>query len=164
MTPNLARASRGARCGARLARPAPAPRASSRLVAAALRAPPVPASPSTGLRTAGCTFRRIGVSARARAPAERMRTSLRIPPDSRVRTSADSAAGAAAAVPRTAPCSTRCASCRSSAATAPIRRLRRRRFPMTFAVGFRPSRPPGRPWILTPDAPMVPFPPAPAIA
>ena len=56
-------------------------RASPRLVAAALRASPVPASPFTGSRTTPC---------------------------SRVRTSADTAAAGSAVVLRTTPCSTRC--------------------------------------------------------
>ena len=57
------------------------------------------------------------------------RTSLRTAPCGRVRTSADSAAGATAAVPRTTPCNIRCTSRRSSAAAAPTSRRRRRRFP-----------------------------------
>ena len=57
------------------------------------------------------------------------RTSLRTAPCSRVRTGADSAAGAAVAVPRTTPCSIRRTSRRSSAAAAPMSRRRRRRFP-----------------------------------
>ena len=72
------------------------------LVAAALRAPPVSTSPFTGSRTAPC---------------------------SRVRTSADTAAGATADVLRTTPCSSRCTSRRSSAAAAPMSRCRRPRFP-----------------------------------
>ena len=73
------------------------------LGSAALRASPVPASPSTGLLTAPC---------------------------SRVRTSADSTARASAVVLRTTPCSPRCTSRRSSAAAAPMSRPRRRRFPL----------------------------------
>ena len=105
-------AARRARRGARLARPGRLRRlrASPRLAPATRRASPVPASPSTGSRTARCTTRRTGVSARARAPAERPRTSLRTAPGSRVRTGADSAAGASAAVLRTTPCSSRCTS------------------------------------------------------
>ena len=72
------------------------------LVAAALRASPVSASPFTVSRTAPC---------------------------SRVRTSADCAAGATADVLRTTPCSSRCTSRRSNAAAAPTSRCRRPRFP-----------------------------------
>ena len=82
----------------------------SMLGSATRRASPVPASPSTGSRTARCTTRRTGVSARARAPAERPRTLLRIAPGSRVHTGADISAGASAAVLRTTPCSSRCTS------------------------------------------------------
>ena len=113
-------AMRRARHCPRLARPRRLrrQRASPRLVAAALRASPVSASPSTGARTAPC---------------------------SRVRTSADSAADATADVLRTTPCSTRCTSRRSSAAVAPTSRCRRRRFPEHRCCRFgRPDRP-GRP-------------------
>ena len=93
-------------------------RASRRPVAAARPASPMSASPSTGARTAPC---------------------------SRVRTSADSAAGATAHVPSTTPCSTRCTPARSSAAVAPMSRCRRRRFPELQCSRFgRPDRP-GRP-------------------
>ena len=102
--PPRAGAARRARRAARLARPGRLRRlrASPRLVTAALRASPVPASPFTSSRTAPC---------------------------SRVRTSADSAAGACLPVLRTTPCSSRCTSRRSSAAAAPTSRCRRRRFP-----------------------------------
>ena len=97
-------AARHARRGARLARPGRLgrQRASPRLVAAALRAPPVSASPFTGLRTASCTG---------------------------ARTSADTAARACLPVLRTTPRSSRCTSRRSSAAAAPTSRCRRPRFP-----------------------------------
>ena len=55
-------------------------RAQPRLVVAASPASSVPAPPRTGLRTSPCTSRRAGASARARAPAERQRTSLRTAP------------------------------------------------------------------------------------
>ena len=95
-------------------------RASPRLVAAALRASPVPASPFTGLRTASCTA---------------------------ARTSADTTARACLPVLRTTPCSSRCTSRRSSAAAAPTSRCRRRRFPERRCCTTWPSRPPGRPWV-----------------
>ena len=139
-------AARRARHRARLARPGRLRRlrASPQLGAAALRAPPPSASPSTGSRTARCTTLRIAVFARAHAPAERMRTSLRTAPGSRVRTSADTAAGAAAAVLRTTPCSNRCTSRRSSAAAASTSRRRRRRFPEHGRCSIGRPVPPGR--------------------
>ena len=121
-------------------------RASPRLAAAALRAPPVSASPSTGSRTT----RRLAGSARVRAPAERTRTSLRTAPCSRVRTGADTAARTALAVLRTSPCSIRCTSRRSSAAAASPCRSRRRRFPESRCWPIGRPGPPGRPWFSHP--------------
>ncbi len=122
---------RRARPGARLARPGRLrrPRASRRLVTAALRAPTVSASPSTGSRTARCTTKRIGVSAGARAPAERDRTSLRTAPGTAVRTSADSTASAFDSVLRTTARGSGRIARHSSAVAAPLRRVPRRRFP-----------------------------------
>ena len=118
-----------------------------RLVAAALRAPPLSASPSTGSRIARCT--------RALAPAERTRTSLRTTPCSRVRTSADTAAGVFAAVPRTTPCSIRCTPVRSSAAAAPTSRCHRRRFPELRCSSIGRPGPPGAASGFTPHASLM---------
>ena len=115
--PPRAGAARRARRSARLARPGRLRRlrASPRLVAAALRAPPVSASPSTGSRTARC---------------------------SRVRTSADPSARASGSVLRTtAPGSGRIAR-HSVAVAAPLRRVPRRRFPLRSPSNSRLS---GRP-------------------
>ena len=97
-------AARRARRSARLARPGRLrrQRASPRLVTAALRASPVPASPSTGSRTASCR---------------------------RVRTSADTSARASGSVLRTTACGSGRTAARSRAAAAPLRRVPRRRFP-----------------------------------
>ena len=78
------------------------PRASPRLVAAALRASPVPASPDTGLRTAPCTT---------------------------VRTGADSTGFASGSVLRTTARGSGRIARHSSAVAAPLRRVPRRRFP-----------------------------------
>ena len=104
-------------------------RAAPRLDPAALRASPVSASPSTGSGTAPCTTRRTGVSARARAPAERSRTSLLTGPCNRARTSAGTSASAFGSVRRTTACGSGRTAARSRAAAAPTRRSRRRRFP-----------------------------------
>ena len=121
-------ATRRARRRARLGRPGRLRRlrATPRLRVAALRASPVLASPSTGSRTT----RRIAAPARARAPAERTRTSLRTAPGSRVRTSADSSASAFGSVLRTTACGSARTARHSFAVAAPLRRLRRRRFPL----------------------------------
>ena len=93
------------------------------LVAAALRAPPVSASPFTGSRTASCTG---------------------------ARTSADTAVDASAAVLRTTPCSSRCTPRRSIAAAAPTSRCRRPRFPELRCCSIGCPVPPGRPWVSHP--------------
>ena len=97
-------AARRARRSARLARPGRLRRlrASPRLVTAALRASPVPASPSTGSRTASCT---------------------------RVRTGADTSARTSGSVLRTTACGPGRTARRSRAAAASLRRVPRRRFP-----------------------------------
>ena len=97
-------AARRARRGTRFARPGRLRRlrASPRLVAVALRASPVPASPRTGLRTAPC---------------------------SRARTSADTSARAFGSVLRTTACGSGRGTRHSIAVAAPLRRLRRHRFP-----------------------------------
>jgi len=77
-------------------------RASLRLVAAALRASTVPASPDTGFRTAPCTT---------------------------VRMTADSAVAVSGSVLRTTARGSRRTDRHSIAVAAPLRRLRRRRFP-----------------------------------
>ena len=118
-------AARRARREPRLARPGRLRRrrASPRLVAGALRASPVRASPVTRFRTAPCTG---------------------------VRTSADISARASGSVLRTSACGPGRTARRSRAAAAPFRRLRRRRFPRrsdcTLAVPDRP----GRPWVSHP--------------
>ena len=104
-------------------------RASPRLVAAALRASPVSASPSTGSRSARCTIRRTGAVARALAPAERARTSLRTAPGSRVHMTADSTASASGSVLRTTARGSGRIARHSVAVAAPLRRVPRRRFP-----------------------------------
>ncbi len=100
-------------------------RASPRLIAAALRASPVTASPFTVLRTAPCS----SVRASAVAPAGPLGTVLRTRALARV--------GEAV---------------RSSAAAAPLRRVPRRRFPHPQCCAFRSSRPPGAALGLTPHA------------
>ena len=139
-------APRSSRCSPRSPWPAAPLRAAPRLDAAALRASPVPASPSTGSRTARCTTRRSRVSARARAPAERSRTSLRTATGTGARTSAGTSASAFGSVLRTTAC--------GSGRTA--RRINRRggshpprspaSIPRTLMLLDRLSRPPGRPW------------------
>ena len=107
-------AARRARRGARLVALAGCAGCGPRLAAAAPRAPPVSASPSTGSRTARC---------------------------SRVRTSADTTAIASGSVLRTTACGSVRTAARSRAAAAPLRRLRRRRFPELRCCRFgRPDR------------------------
>ena len=133
-------ASRSARRGPRLARAGRLRRlrASPRLGAVAPRASPVPASPRTGLRTTCRTAR----CACAGAPAERARTSLR--------TSADTPTGASGSVLRTTACGSVRTDRHSIAVAAPLRRLRRRRFPLRSCRSIgRPDRP-GRLWISHP--------------
>ena len=86
---------------------------------------PVPASPRTGSRTPRRTTR----CARAGAPAEHARTSLRTAPCTGVRTGADSTAATSGSVLRTTARGSDRTARRSRAAAAPLRRLRRRRFP-----------------------------------
>ena len=125
--PPRAGAARPARRSPRLARPDRLRRlrASPRPVAAALRASPVPASPRIGSRT----IRRGARRTRAGAPAERVRTSLRTAPCTGVRMTADTAASASGSVLRTTARGSRRTVRHSIAVAAPLRRLRRRRFP-----------------------------------
>ncbi len=106
----------------------------------------VPAPPRTGSRTTRRSARRT----RAGAPAERARTSLRTAPCSSARTSAGTTATASGSVLRTTACGSRRTDRHSIAVAAPLRRLRRRRFPRrscrTLAVPDRP----GRPWVSHP--------------
>ena len=97
--------------------------ASPRLVAAALRAPPAPASPSTGSRTAPC---------------------------SRVRTGAGTTAIASGSELRTTACGTGRTARRSRAAAAPMSRCRRRQFPERRCWPIGCPGPPGRPWFSHP--------------
>ena len=111
-------AARRARLGPRFARPGRLRRlrASPRLVAVALRASPVPASPCTGLRTAPC---------------------------SRARTSADTFARASGSALRATAFGAGRSARHSSAVAAPLRRLRRRRFPHRSCRRFGRSVPRG---------------------
>ena len=97
-------AQRSSRPAPRSPRPAaPAAGFASAWAPAALRASPVPASPRTGLRTAPCSC---------------------------VRTSADTPTGASGSVLRTTACGSVRTVRHSIAVAAPLRRLRRRRFPL----------------------------------
>ena len=160
-------ATRRARRGPRLARPGRLRRlrASPRLVAAALRASPVPASPRTGSGTAPCTNRSTGVFARARAPAERSRTSLRTAPGSRVRMTADTAVAASGSVLRTTACGSGRTARHSIAVAASTGVGRRRPFPDRPVQRESGSVwTPGRALVLTPHAPLVHFRLSPAFA
>ena len=119
-------APRSARRRPRLARPGRLRRlrASPRLGAAALRASPVPASPRTGLRTAPGTGARTGAVTRA-----------------------DAAAAAFGSVLRTTACGSVRTAVRSRAAAAPLRRLRRLRFPERRCSSLAVPDRPGRPWV-----------------
>ena len=111
-------------------------RASPRARPGALRASPVPASPHTGSRTP----RRSARCTRSRAPAERARTSLRTASCTGARTSAATAAFAFGSVLRTTACGSRRTVRHSIAVAAPLRRLRRRRFPETWMQQDWPFR------------------------
>ena len=102
-------AARRARRRPRFARPGRLRRlrASPRRVAVALRASPVPAAPRTGLRTTPCTG---------------------------VRTSADTSARAFGSALRATACGSGRTARHSSAVAAPLRRLRRLRFPLRSAA------------------------------
>ena len=147
--PPRAGAARSARRRPRRARPGRLRRlrASPRARPGALRASPVPASPHTGSRTPRRSARRT----RAGAPAEHARTSLR----TAVRTSADSAAYASGSVLRTTACGSRRTVRHSIAVAAPLRRLRRRRFPERGCSRIGRSGPPGAALSLTPDASLM---------
>ena len=122
---------------------APAARLASASSRAPPRASPVQAAPRTGSGTAPCTNRSAAVSARARAPAERSRTSLRTTPGSGARTGAGTTASAFGSVLRTSACGSGRTARRSRAAAAPLRGLRPRRFPPRSCSAPCRSRPPG---------------------
>ena len=63
---------------------------------------------------------------------------------------ADAAASASGSVLRTTACGSVRTVRHSIAVAAPLRRLRRRRFPLRSCRTIRPSRPPGRPWVSHP--------------
>ena len=123
-------AARRAHRGTRFARPGRLRRlrASPRLDAVALRASPVQASPRTGLRTAPC---------------------------SRARTSADTSARASGSALRATAFGAGRSARHSSAVAAPLRRLRRRRFPHRSCRRFGRSVPPGAALGFTPDASLM---------
>ena len=107
-----------------------------------------PASPGTTRRSARRT--------RAGAPAEHARTSLRTSPGTGVRMTADTAADASGSVLRTtARGSRRNTSATQCAVAAPLRRLRRRRFPERGCSRIGRSGPPGAALGLTPDASLM---------
>ena len=127
------------------------------LLAPALRAALVAVLASLALAgCAGCghrlrlglgTARRFARCTRAGAPAEHARTSLRTAPCSSARTSAGTAASASGSVLRTTACGSVRTGRHSIAVAAPLRRLRRRRFPHRSYRRFgRPDRP-GRPLV-----------------
>ena len=112
---------------------------------------PVPASPRTGSRTTRRSTRRT----RAGAPAEHARTSLRTAPCTGVRMTADTAASAFGSVLRTSARGSGRTVRHSFAVAAPLRRLRRRRFPERGCSRIGRSGPPGAALGLTPDASLM---------
>ena len=119
--------------------PPRSPRAGATRRASSVTSPrsPWPAAPAAGIASArrGCTPCVAGAGFAAH----------RAPPCSRARTSADTSARASGSVLRTTACGSRRTDRHSIAVAAPLRRLRRRRFPLRSCRSIgRPDRP-GRP-------------------